>query len=480
MTLEELLADATWVRRVAAALVSEPADADDVAQLTWVAAIERPPAKAGDPRRWLATVARNIARMMGRGAARRLRREALIEGDAVPSPESLVERAQLQRQLATLLTELEEPYRTTVLLCYFEDLSPSEVARRLGISAGTVRWRLKRGLDQLRSRLDRLHTNGRAGWLVPMTAFGPATGGRHLSLSKGIVLMANKTAIAAGIGALAATTAWVGVYEGRVLLANHRAQAEQAARVSQTQSARFASSVATLAAHLPPPHDVATREELLKQNAEQRAEIVRLRAELNGLRQTDPFPTVRKHSEDFIKPPKDELLRMAKDCEVRWDSPVLSVPPAKMNDEFAKDAGVSDDERREVDRVTAGFTQSMIAQLRTIYVEVTGDKTGADSLTPDAMILEILLKVPEPVAQQAYWRLSHERAGLIPVPTDTSGASAFEKFLRLEQNAGDAFENALGATIGPERAHALRTEEGSWGRRMIRGSLFGSACPPGL
>jgi DNA-directed RNA polymerase specialized sigma24 family protein len=82
-SLDELLADAAWVRRLAAALVSEPADAEDVAQLTFMAAIERPPAKTGEQRQWLATVARNIARMMGRGATRRMRREALPEEDTV-------------------------------------------------------------------------------------------------------------------------------------------------------------------------------------------------------------------------------------------------------------------------------------------------------------------------------------------------------------------------------------------------------------
>lgn len=490
MTLEELLADAAWVRRVAAALVREPADADDIAQLTWVAALERPPAQADDARPWLATVARNLARMMGRGAARRLRREALIEADvAAPSPEALVERAQLQRQLATLLTELEEPYRATVLLCYFEELSPSEVAQRLGVPAGTVRWRLKRGLDRLRSRLDRLHAH-RAAWLAPMSAWAPAS--RHLSMakalpkaiSKGIVLMANKTAIAAGIGALAATTALVTVYEGHVLLASHQerrapARPEQATAgaSSQSASAQLASQVAALAAQLPPPPDGVTREELLRRDAEQRAQIARMQAELNWLHSPDPFqmPASWRHGEDFFQPAKDELLRLAKDCQIRWDSPWPSVPPAKMDDEFALEAGVSDDERHEFDRVSAEFTQNLIAQVRTIYVEMTGDKSGADTLSPDAMMNEITAKAPEAVAQQAYWQLSHERAGLIPVATDTTNATPFEQYLRLQQGAGDAFEKTLGATIGADRAHALRTQRGAWGRRLIQGS----GCPAG-
>ena len=185
------------------------------------------------------------------------------------------------------------------------------------------------------------------------------------------------------------------------------------------------------------------------------------------------MPAAWKHGEDFFKPTKDELLQMAKECQVRWDTPELTIPPATMRDEFALEAGVNDDERRDYDRVAAEFSQKMMAQLRSLYVEVTGDKAGADSLTAPAIISELRDKSPKAVVQEAYWRLSQERAGLIPVSTNTTGASAFERFLRLEMGSGDDFENALAATIGATRAHALRTEEGSWGNRLMLGG-----CPP--
>ena len=168
------------------------------------------------------------------------------------------------------------------------------------------------------------------------------------------------------------------------------------------------------------------------------------------------------------------MLQLAKDCQVRFDGPELTVPTPAMRDEFAVEAGVSDEERQQYNRVLAEFTQNRIAQLRSSYIEITGDRSGADTLTPAAMMNEISLKVPEAAAQEAYWKVSHERAGLVPAPTDTSGESAFERWLRLQQNAGDAFETALATTLGADRAHALRTKEGSWGRRMILGS-----CPKG-
>ena len=169
--VDELLADIAWVRRLATALVSDSADAEDVAQLAFVAAIETPPATPGKLRPWLLVVTRNIARMAGRTNRRRRERESSTVSEAVPSPETLAERAELQRKLATYLTELAEPYRSTILLRYFEDLDPSEIARRLGIPAGTVRWRLKYGLDELRARLDDAHRARRKAWLVPMSGF---------------------------------------------------------------------------------------------------------------------------------------------------------------------------------------------------------------------------------------------------------------------------------------------------------------------
>ena len=41
--------------------------------------------------------------------------------------------------------------REVVLLRYYEGLNASQISERLGIPAGTVRWRLSRGLDVLRA-----------------------------------------------------------------------------------------------------------------------------------------------------------------------------------------------------------------------------------------------------------------------------------------------------------------------------------------
>src|SRR5688572_17194565 len=155
---EELLAHAAWLRRLAHHLVGGAADADDLVQDTWLAALRRPPATDRPLRPWLAEVLRNFVRMRVRGDRRRGAREQAqvdVGPAAAPSAAELVDRVETQRLLAALVVELDEPYRSTVLLRYVEGLTAARIAELQGVPAGTVRWRLKAGLDRLRGELDR-------------------------------------------------------------------------------------------------------------------------------------------------------------------------------------------------------------------------------------------------------------------------------------------------------------------------------------
>ena len=58
---EALLRHADFVLGVARGLLADEGLAEDVAQDTWLAALERPFAERFDPRAWLATVARRLA-----------------------------------------------------------------------------------------------------------------------------------------------------------------------------------------------------------------------------------------------------------------------------------------------------------------------------------------------------------------------------------------------------------------------------------
>src|SRR6185436_14680515 len=66
----ELLAHSSWVRRLARSLVASEADAEELVQETWVAALRRPPTEGSPARPWIARVVRNLA-------ARRWRRSSV-------------------------------------------------------------------------------------------------------------------------------------------------------------------------------------------------------------------------------------------------------------------------------------------------------------------------------------------------------------------------------------------------------------------
>jgi RNA polymerase sigma factor (sigma-70 family) len=199
----DLLSHAHWLRGLATHLLRDD-DPDDVLQETWMAALRSPP--AGDPeqaRPWLAQVLRNFARRRWhRTAARQAREQAVAVADqTAPAPDVLLERAQLQRSLADHVLALDEPYRTVILLRYYEGQSAADIARAQGLPAGTVRWRLKEAIERLRGRLDQQHHGDRGRWramLVPFAiALAPAVPGTLLRLALG-----GKLALAGAVAAL--------------------------------------------------------------------------------------------------------------------------------------------------------------------------------------------------------------------------------------------------------------------------------------
>jgi len=151
---DRLLEQAAWVRRLAGRLLCDPAAADDVAQETLLTALGTGPRDAERPRPWLASIARNLVRRMRwSGERREVRERATARSEALPATDEIVARASLLRAVVDAVIELPEPYRTTILLRHFDDISAAEIAARRGEPVETVRTRLKRRLAMLRERL---------------------------------------------------------------------------------------------------------------------------------------------------------------------------------------------------------------------------------------------------------------------------------------------------------------------------------------
>ncbi len=190
----DLLREAGWLRGLALRLVRDEAQADDVVQETWRRALEKPPRDRGALPAWLARTARNAAFEEHRRDGRRRAREARVaRPDHAPATDDIVARTELHRRLVDALLALDEPFRSTLLLRYFDDLSTPEIAKRNGVPAATVRTRLKRGLDRLRLRLDAEHDGRRHAWVLSLVPW--ARDGARNAVGVGTAVMGGAIAM---------------------------------------------------------------------------------------------------------------------------------------------------------------------------------------------------------------------------------------------------------------------------------------------
>ena len=75
--------------------------------------------------------------------------------DAGESPLETILHEEVRSRVEAELKQLQEPYRTTVVLRDIEEMSYEQIAEVMNVSLGTVKSRLVRGRDALRKRLER-------------------------------------------------------------------------------------------------------------------------------------------------------------------------------------------------------------------------------------------------------------------------------------------------------------------------------------
>ncbi len=112
----------------------------------------------GKPSTWLFTLARSRAIDRLRSAARHRRSEepleaaALVAGDPDPAQDWALARR--QRRVREALASLSESQREVIVIAYFQGLSHSEIAARLGQPLGTVKTRIRLAMIRLREILE--------------------------------------------------------------------------------------------------------------------------------------------------------------------------------------------------------------------------------------------------------------------------------------------------------------------------------------
>ncbi len=137
-------------------VLGDAPDAEDAFQATFLVLAR----KASSIRRqslaaWLHRVAVNVSRTARAGAARRRAHERRA---ALAAPADHVDEAALRDWQPILHEEVDRlpaKYRLPVVCCYLEGKTHDEAARQLGWPVGTVKGRLARARDLLRTRLAR-------------------------------------------------------------------------------------------------------------------------------------------------------------------------------------------------------------------------------------------------------------------------------------------------------------------------------------
>jgi RNA polymerase sigma-70 factor (ECF subfamily) len=210
--VEMLLAHRGFVHALARRLAADDAGADEVEQTAWLAAIERPPRHDRGLRGWLARLVRHRAADARRAQGRRARHEsAAVPARSVASPPETAARLDAMTRVVAAVARLPEPYRTTVVLRFYDDLPVAEIAVRMDVPPATVRTRLTRAYARLREELG-ISDESRDEWLallVPWLGVRRWTRAGAAASAAGAIVMSAKTwAAAAAVVAIAAGAMW--------------------------------------------------------------------------------------------------------------------------------------------------------------------------------------------------------------------------------------------------------------------------------
>ena len=143
-------------------LLRERSDAEDVLQEVYTAIWRKSTqydAALASPISWLAMIAHNksVDRLRADSGIRQALPIEFAEdvSDSAPSVHAMAEQAGEERRLDGCLGELDVRRRTLIRTAFFEGVTYEELAQRTGTPLGTVKSWIRRGLQQLRSCLER-------------------------------------------------------------------------------------------------------------------------------------------------------------------------------------------------------------------------------------------------------------------------------------------------------------------------------------
>jgi RNA polymerase sigma-70 factor (ECF subfamily) len=156
---ETYRAHAPAVHGLALRVLSNEALAEEIVQDVFVRLWEQPErydVSRGPIRAFLLSMTHSRAVERVRSEESLHRRQARLEREPAPrseDPAGLVETRETEQAIRDALAALPETQRRPIEMAYFEGLSYREVARELGEAEGTVKYRIRMGMQQLRAAL---------------------------------------------------------------------------------------------------------------------------------------------------------------------------------------------------------------------------------------------------------------------------------------------------------------------------------------
>jgi RNA polymerase sigma factor (sigma-70 family) len=170
-------------------VLAQAEEAEDAFQATFLVLLRRAssisqPELLGN---WLYGVACRIARKARAQSTRRAQQERPVP--AMPTTDPMMEAAwrELHATLDEELQQLPAKYRAPLVLCYLEGLSNKEAARRLGWPIGSISYRLARGREMLRDRLQGRHPRVPPALMAAVPLWGASGAADMLGQLEGLI-----------------------------------------------------------------------------------------------------------------------------------------------------------------------------------------------------------------------------------------------------------------------------------------------------
>jgi RNA polymerase sigma-70 factor (ECF subfamily) len=155
----------TGVFRLALSIIGDQAEAHEITQETFIAALRSLPSyqERKSLKAWLYTIALNHSRshLRKRKVVERLTTTLTsifrIETQKQISPEEELIQNEKEAAIWNSLNQLDERHRIVVILRYFQELSIAEISQVLSVNEGTIHSRLHNAREKLRNALNDLH-----------------------------------------------------------------------------------------------------------------------------------------------------------------------------------------------------------------------------------------------------------------------------------------------------------------------------------